>query len=430
MRQHDYSLSQHGNRILILSSDLMPNVSANGVCISHIAKEYVKRGYEVYCLTQRTPGQKAFEIVEGIHIYRVKAAWFSTFYAKYSNGGKIARVVCSLVHYIRNVCLIPFYPNVSPWRSRRFFTCANRIVKNRQINIVIGAYRPYEAIYATTKLKYRYRDKLYCISYYLDVMTTKKNGNKGQSLLNRAVMRSQRRDIHVLDRVCIPVANKSEFEELFGNHSNVAFVEFPMYISDSCCYSDEYVFPEDELSIVYIGTLNKTDRNPERLLTILQTVQRHIPRIRLHISGNVVGVHDILDMYPSLVVYHGYLDSKYTLSVLKKADWVLNVGNKKNIKMVPSKIFQLFASGRPIINYVFDEEDISLPYLGKYKNVVMLYDAEGIDIACNHIVKEMQIERVTVNADRIFADNTPCVVAKRIIGETNAREWIENSSDS
>lgn len=414
-------LNSCAKRILIIVSDLLPNTTANGVCVYNIAREYVKNGRSVYCIALREAGMKKYETIDGIHIYRVEEAWFTHFQRKCSVRGKAGKLYYKFIHLVRNICLIPLYPNVAPVRSVRIYRLVLKLVRQEKIDTVIGTFRPYESIYTVLRLKREFGEKLTCVSYYLDMLLQKKQLKIGYGFYERRSMRAQRKDIRFLDRIVVPSANKDEFEKMYGTHDNVEFVEFPVYIKGKAVSIEKLPFQKGLINLVYVGTLNREDRNPKRLLSLLSSVQKYIPNVRLHIWGNISDVKEILDSYPDVAVFHGYASSESVMAILHDADWLVNISNKCNYNMIPSKIFQLFASGKPILDYVFERKDMSLPYFERYENTCFVYDDRAEDIATiDGLVAALKRKWPLVNADEKFLENTPKVVAERILGETFA----------
>lgn len=59
-------------KILILNYEFPPLGGGGGIASYKIAKGFIQNGYEVDCITSHYKGLKSFEIVEGIHVYRIK----------------------------------------------------------------------------------------------------------------------------------------------------------------------------------------------------------------------------------------------------------------------------------------------------------------------------------------------------------------------
>lgn len=401
--------------ILIMGSSFLPKPTANGVCLINIAREYIKKGCNVFCIAAQDEGQAEYEVLEGIHIYRVKKAWFSSFHDKYSNGGKISKTFEKAVHLIRNVCIIPFFPNVSPVRAGKVYALAEKLINEKQIDTVIASFNPYEMIHAVLRLKKKFGSRVYCTAYYLDYLRINKYSSAARILYNRKCARAQKKDIRYLDRVIIPITSKEEFEKQYGIHPNVDYLELPVYVNEAPVQMDSLPFTADTLNMAFVGSLNTWNRSPERLLKLLNAAREKYPNLKLHVWGNITNTGDILGQYP-FVEYHGYTESKYIPTILKNADWVVNISNERDYHLVPSKIFQLFASGKPVLNYMFNRADVSIPYFEKYKNTYTVYDDLADDKeTVEKLAAALEKEWPTVNADAEFIENTPEYVAERLI---------------
>lgn len=421
-KEQEKQQKRHKN-ILILGSSFLPRPTANGVCLINIAREYLKDGHTVFCIAAKDPDQKEYEVLDGVHIYRVERSWFASFHEKYSSGGRIRKSFEKAVHLIRNVGMIPFYPNVAPVRARKIYSLAEKIIQEKQIDTVIASYVPYEMIYAVLRLKRKFGSRLYCAAYYLDYLRVNKYSSLARVFYDRSCACAQKKDLRCLDRVGIPISCKDEFEKQYGVHENVVFLELPVYVKEAGAPMKELSFSEDTLNLAFIGSLNTWNRSPERLLKLLKVVQAKCPNLRLHIWGNINDTKEMIAQYAELAEYHGYTESRYIPTILHNADWVVNISNERDYHLVPSKIFQLFASGKPVLNYMFNRSDASIPYFERYENTYTVYDDQADDEAVvEALVKALQKQWPPVNADELFRDNMPEVVAEKILFGFNKRE--------
>ena len=59
-----------------------------------------------------------------------------------------------------------------------------------------------------------------------------------------------------------------------------------------------------------------------------------------------------------------------------QADILLNLGNAVD-NQIPSKLFEYFATGRPILHLAAGSRDTALPYLARYPLALVLQSSEG-----------------------------------------------------
>lgn len=402
--------------IMFLTSNFIPQVDANGVCVYNLAKALIDKGHSVYCVSEKTAGLCEHEVMENISVYRVSPAWFGQFYSKYANGSVIERFLCKSVHIVRNLCLIPFFPNVSPIRARKVYNAARRICEAEKIDVVIGAFRPYESIYALHKLKGKYGGKVKCIALYLDVHSSKRTTGLGRAFYGKRAVTAYNKDLTQLDRVFVPKANYTEFVNAFGKNEKLESFDFPVYVRQNAVTEYRVDFDRENIHFAYIGTLNRKNRNPEEVLCLFRELKKRNYPVKLHVWGNVFEVKDTLDAYTDVAEYHGFLEYQYVNSVLAQADYLLNILNAETHDMIPSKIFQLFATGKPILNILSNPKDRSVSYFEMYGNACTINTTETDIVERLRLLSVfLDAEKVTVNADELYLENMPEYVADKLI---------------
>ena len=60
------------------------------------------------------------------------------------------------------------------------------------------------------------------------------------------------------------------------------------------------------------------------------------------------------------------IDNRYVKNLMNKSDFLLNLGNAVAYTMLPSKVFGMFATGKPIINVIAHPLDATLPFFERY----------------------------------------------------------------
>ena len=139
------------------------------------------------------------------------------------------------------------------------------------------------------------------------------------------------------------------------------------------------------INIVYVGSLDFFNRNPKIILDFIDKYNKENERkIVLHIWGIIdLKVQNILANYKN-VFYKGFLKNEYSVDVLKQSDFVLNIGNAKQFNMVPSKIFKAFLSGKPIVNIVKNNKDVTLKYFEEYGHALNIFENMSMECEYHH----------------------------------------------
>lgn len=412
-------------RVLLLESRRdVP--SAITICMDNLADEFKSRGYEVWTISCSKSREKYLGSTEGIHRYNVKHDLYKSMLEyKASHSGILASLIFKAVSLIRHFLFFPIYPNVAPFSSKRVYKLANRIVAQNGIDLVVCPYHPYENIYTALKLKNKYGDKLRVVTYHLDLRTVtgSKNGVVRNYVKKRAYS-SLIKENQIVDKVLVPHTGRTEMESIKElNQDKIEYLGFPVFIpftgrEEQC----ETPYEKDIINIAYIGTLATDNRPPQYILKLIEKVHEVSGlNVMIHFWGGFEGsgLAEVLGSSP-VAKYHGRLDKKYANYMMSQSDFVLNIGNKTTPHMLPSKVFSVFALGKPIICVINNPEDTSIPYLQKYGNIIEIKAYENnIDNDVKMLIEKLSnplvIDHNTMK--RKFIDFTPAYNCDVILSE-------------
>lgn len=386
--------------ILIICSDLESDSDANGICIKNIIRALPK-GIKIYILSETLNNKRKNVYDNNVKIYFIPAPLLKRLRAKNTGLGRIAYHAFLAAHRVFGLVL---YPDVSKIRSLKVRHIAKEIIKTENIGIVIGAYRPFESIHSLLYLKKEFNG-ITSIAYHLDLLLEPNTSNwiikKYKNWKSNRVIT---KEFSELDAIILPESERHKYSE---SKTKIKFAGFPLYIKNEEGTCD-FEFSNNTINIVYIGTLDSNNRNPERFLKSIETIIVNGKKVMLHLWGALAdeNIKIIISQY-SCVVHHGMLENKSVYPVLKKSDLLLNVSNANTFNMVPSKIFQQFSTGKGIINLYYDERDKSLQYFTRYRHSLSLNN-NNIDNN-NHLLQKWIEENYgkTFTEDSDFTMFTP-----------------------
>lgn len=347
------------NILFIGGNDSRAN--ANSVCINNMAREMRSHGYNVWVLAMGDqPGQ-------------VPDSYYGKLKVRVANHPSLLmKLWLKLIDLLRHVFLLPFYPDVAPCRSRKMAKKAEELVRKNDIELVVAVFNVYENIYAGMHLKKRFGEKIKVVSYHLDLRTSSVNPSKLiRNYIYKHALASVIKENKVVDKMLIPYSGQKDIEKLKVLDMNkVCFVGFPVFIDENESEKCELPFEKDVVNITYIGSLSSDNRNPAYILKLLEQAGDKLSRkLMVHVWGDVAGVEQILANSP-VASYHGVIDNRYARYVMDNSDFLLNIGNTVTYSMLPSKVFGMFATGKPIINVITHPEDATLPYFERYNNSI------------------------------------------------------------
>jgi hypothetical protein len=118
------------------------------------------------------------------------------------------------------------------------------------------------------------------------------------------------------------------------------------------------------------------------------------------------------------VEYHGIVNNDEVRSLLSKSDFLVNISNKSTYKMIPSKIFQYFAIGKPVIDFINNQEDVSVQFFEKYPGTLLIKEYNtDIAAAAKQLLLFVETfkEKKINSVEDIFEKYKPETICRTII---------------
>jgi len=408
-------------KILILGGRVESVQTANASIRINIATKLKAMGHQVTFIAinqnSNTTEQTEFET----HSVRSTLHWRLLTKKKDKGLSGFEKLLWCLVKIVRNIhnaFFLPLYPDIDPFQSIEVYRLARKLYNAGKFDAIIAVFRPYSSLSALIKIKNKIPNVI-CGAYYLDVCTELQKPKIMPSwLFNVLWHRSEKRVFEKSDFILLPrnVQHYFESDQYAIYKEKFEFCEFPAFVEPHLNDSGSNNRPENEVKIVFAGTLSHTFRNPEYILRILGEVSKKIPNISLSVYGRGDCVK-ILEKYKSVVDIHlhGAVEQKTVMDAYVHADFILNISNTFS-NMVPSKIFELFATGKPIINIVKTTEDTSAKYFEKYPSVCNVNEWEEIGSQIEKVERFIVGEKGKYYDPAIFAnkfyEHTPQYIAK------------------
>lgn len=400
------------NSVLILGADYYDSTNANGVCVRRLAEQYSKDGVNVIVVSTSQTSRNE-ELINGV---QVKYFPYDRTYLRLQKMQSKRNSLFGLCEYFlyrffRNLRLLASYPNNYPLRSKGLVSYVTDIIRKHNISLMICTCKPYDSIYCGVEIKKIFKDTVTVKTYYLDNIfepeTTNPIAKYVQKKRSVSFFLSEE---SIVDAIFLPINCKDN--PLFLS-SKINFVGFPLYYVPSDYAKSDFVYPDDTINFIYIGTLNNNNRNPEYIINTVDYINTISRKKHLfHIWGKIQDeeCRSLIEKSDS-VCYHGPIDNCYTVDLIKRCDCVVNISNKSTIDFIPSKIFQLFALNVKIVNIFYDQRDCSLSYFGDYKNSISLNYKTTINDSALSVIKFIETPVNTSNtSDNLFRLFTPSYI--------------------
>lgn len=128
-----------------------------------------------------------------------------------------------------------------------------------------------------------------------------------------------------------------------------------------------FSFDCDYTNVLFCGLLEDEYRSPK---TFLQSVSQLIEsgeKIRVYFLGTSTSrdMHTFCAKYPDNIIHHEAVSFDRAFATMEKADFLLNLSNTLD-NMVPSKIFDYFSMGKPVVNVQKIKNCPSREYFDRY----------------------------------------------------------------
>lgn len=402
------------HKILLFASGYKYSGSANGVCARNLVREFIHQGHEVFVIAVPHEKESNMEEIDGAKVWFVKDELQTRilWYLQQHKSNMFMRGFYKIYSLFRALLVAPLYPNAARIRVHNILKLSRKIIQKYGINTVIGTCLPYDGIAAAITLKKEYGDKIKVVTYHFDILSTPNNeiGNIYRFKKQRFAEAFDK-ELKIVDKVFLPETAR----DLHQGKKNIEFIGLPVYIPGRLPkIGSQFVFSQNVYNIVYIGSLDIRNRSVQPAINWLRLLnQESKKKYVLHIWGALADADTqiIIEKNKDLVEYHGMLENSKVKAVMSEADLLLNISNLLLYKLLPSKIFTMFSTGKPIVNFLNNMEDCALPYFRKYDNVLSI-NSKCIDIMESnpqHLIGRK------VNADEFFIDYTPSVISNKLL---------------
>ncbi len=365
-------------RILLITKAYPPNPSVSGMIAYNIGKEFAKKGNYVDVLTVDDIDKRIKRKYEEQTLYVLPTSYWERIYRKYTaNRTSFAFKICfKVIQLLRKFSLamqIRHFPNVEKKFTKAAVQTVEEIVENTGVyDVIISFFRPYSCLDCMIRLKEKY-PQVYSIAYFLDLVESKDCPTlMPHKLYKRLIERGDKIVFQHSDCIVLPTSAKALNIPLYQEYKEkIEYLEFPTFIIRNSQRDNSYAIKDErEILIVFAGTLSADFRNPANVLEMLSRAAAQLEEkyIRLQLFGRN-DCPELIEQFKKannfIVESHGLVSKEIVEQAYDQADYLINIMNAYH-SIVPSKIFELFSEGKPILNFCTCSDDGSLQYFNNY----------------------------------------------------------------
>lgn len=403
-------------KILFITSRVFPVPNANAINSLKIIEELRKRGHLVHCISINQD-----ELIEDgkyqFPIYSIKSTNYGYFLNKKKERKlrfqeKILFYLFLCMRKAKNILNIFHFPDVDPEQSKKAFKLADKLNLKYEYDCVIGVFRPFTSISAIIKMKKKY-PSLVCGAYYLDLIHGANKPTMIPSKLYRNLCyRGELKNFKKIDFILMAKGGKEIYsqEKYSAIINKINYIDFPLF--DTNLLDNLKINNSKNINVVYAGILDKDYRNPSRFLETMYLLSKSFENLIIHIYGKG-NCTDLLEKYQRLglkIINYGMVSQDKIRDAYSMADFLINISNIEG-NVVPSKIFELMSTGKPIISFANNRKENVNYYLCKYPAVKIIFNSLSIEEQLNELKKFIYEEKNKIydinNLNNIFIENTP-----------------------
>ena len=260
--------------------------------------------------------------------------------------------------------------------EKKYRSEIKEIIRREHIDVVISVSYPFHTCYATAKAKI----KIPFIYYQLDPFFSHYQ-QKNRYLAMKKEEYVCKRTFHIFMTDLIHKEYESSALKKYLAKSTM--IEFPsirkIEISDDPI---DLIDNQRTHTFMFIGSTYSDIRSPLYCLDLFSQLADSGRDFKLYFIGPRYGIfnekiNELIKSLDSKVCFLERVSSKQADILLSKADFLVNIGNSINNQM-PSKIFDYFSVGKPIINFYKNSNCPTLKYTKRYPLCINILETEEV----------------------------------------------------
>lgn len=390
-------------KLLIITEEYYPYVSANVNCVSKIIKGFQEKNYSVSVLTISYEVKLSeFEKINGCSVYRMPF-WepdivyrLLTKYKALNN--KLIRIFLGAIGKY-TYC---FDRKKKIRHQKNLFAD----LRNKNFDYVISFVNPIGA----HEIAYNFIDEnTKWIMYNLDAYAfnyTFRNSIKKR--MNEEINWSKKAR-GVINSVGIVEENE---KHNYFPYKNIKQLEVPLPNLEITEHKTYQRNDSRKIIMRYTGVFYSDIRRPDELMKILCELNPDIFEVEFF-GSCCEYINDNFEKIPPCLKLKGSVSIEECRSLVDSSDILINVGNLCT-NQIPSKVFEYIETGKPILNIYLTDNDPCLSYFKKYPNCININKSE--QITSDDLIKLSQTTIVGASSLReIYKDELMENVINKIV---------------
>lgn len=364
-------------RVLLVNYYYKPMVDAHAYRWTQLSEYWIGKGFEVDVICSKVAGIKNIENCCGVNVTRVgfRAATKiqSEAVDSQQKRNSILVVLCIFKKILKEIYRKIYWPDgLWHWGFAASYELVKR--RNKKYDLVVSYAPSFSAHLVTLIYKKIFSREFYWVADYGDPFSTSISMPHNNTFLygwiNHAFEKSVLKNAN---KVCF--TSKNTFLDYvfdFGGRSNFHIIPHLVDIEKVYLSGDSVeCVRSSEIRLVFVGNFHIGIREPFLTSKIVNALAKELYKekgykIIFDIYGASNGV-DVNSICNSTIRWHGPLERERVREVMQGAHFLVNIENS-NCSMVPSKLVEYVATGKPIIDVANTDKDVS-ELIGRYAGI-------------------------------------------------------------
>lgn len=406
--------------IVMITGGFYPRFSATGNCMAKIASELNKKHHLIVVSEKKDISETDYDEWNNQLIFRVNTKRIQRRLSLINQGQDKFLVIhklywffrCMLNKYFIDITLVDAYKRKIEYIQEDF-----------RIDAVLACCMPIEGVFAAYEFCKLHSIKFVPVLFdlysdsdiFFRISLIKKIKHNAALELEKKFF-SEAYHIFYVDNW------KNYF--LFRDFKKATLIEHPL-IEKKILESKTKLKNKSKISLLYLGEVNWEIRNPKNtILAFKKLVSMDVDNLlKIHVCsfGNAYSEFEKLkEELPQFVELYGKVSKNIADAYAEDTDVNIVISNS-NPNIVPSKIYECIASGKPVVYFYSNMNDKPVEVLSKYPNKYLFkldnYDESGLQKLYRWVCEEYMTKIEFEQLDNSYACATPEFIAKVIMEE-------------
>lgn len=326
--------------------------------------------------------------------------------------------IYGIKNWIRKIKKFFYMPLGSILLSNKIYDKIQELYDQYKYNTIVAVVNPVESAEAMYRFK-KNNPKVKCILYEIDPASNRYKKPIGliERLWKRKSIRWEQKIYNSFDFIIHMQTHKVHFSQKYYKKfaDKTLFLDIPNF--QLLNYKQKNI-DLTNVCFLYAGVFYQKLRTPDYMISLFKYLEKSL-NFSLNIyTGGVMKkyVENLIQDSQSIHLFD-LIEQSSLNRVVEKSDILISVGNIDS-DFLPSKILYYIGTGKKIIHFFSDENDVANNYLKKYKNALLVDQRQGIDLNVEKIKDFLEIECYPISSVELmnlYVENTPKYTAQKFM---------------